>query len=107
MDEGGFVCGCAGAFLIPGQGQVHRNPACSWFNVYKRDGKWVGVVRARGVRLRTSGHAEAWRAAVELEWLLDRWCREHGACRSVLWAVCSAWHFACGRVAQELYGASW
>jgi hypothetical protein len=76
------VGGCAGAFLTASK-QIERNPVCGWFSVYKEGRKWVGVVIARGVRLRTSPHAEAWRAAVELEWLLDRWCRKHGACGAV------------------------
>jgi hypothetical protein len=111
---GGAVCtdvrvcvvGCAGAFQTAVQ-QIERNPASGWFNVVKRKGgKWVGYVGARGVYLRTSPHAEAWRAAVELEWLLDRWCREHGA-----WAAtgagCMPCHCACVAVsAQELRGAS-
>jgi hypothetical protein len=71
------VVGCAGAFRTVLR-QIKRNPACGWFNVFKYKGKWVGQVIARGVTLRTSGRADAWRAAVELEWLLDRWCREHG-----------------------------
>jgi hypothetical protein len=75
----GRVGGCAGAFQTAVH-QIERNPACGWFNVYKWRGKWIGQVFARGVQLRTTPHAEAWRAAVELEWLLDRWCREHGAC---------------------------
>jgi hypothetical protein len=98
--------GCAGAFQTATH-QIERNPASGWFNVYKRNGKWVGVVIARGVYLRTSPHAEAWRAAVELEWLLDRWCREHGACvRSG--AACTRWHRVRVAVwAQGLHGASW
>jgi hypothetical protein len=104
----GCVCvhGCAGAFLIPGQGQVHRNPAYGWFNVRKQHGKWVGQVIARGVRLRTSGHAEAWRAAVELEWLLDRWCRKHGACGAVGAACCRRGIVRAAVWAQGLRGAS-
>jgi hypothetical protein len=101
---GGAVCvdacarvrGCAGAFQTASK-QIERNPASGWFNVFKRDGKWVGEVRSRGVYLRTSGHAEAWRAAAELEWLLDRWCREHGAWAAAE-AVCMLRHHACGRV---------
>jgi hypothetical protein len=92
----GCVGGCAGVFQTATK-RIERNPACGWFNVHKAKGKWVGVVIARGVYLRTSRHAEAWRAAVELEWLLDRWCREHGA-----WAAagtaCMRWHRGCGRV---------
>jgi hypothetical protein len=87
---------CAGAFLTTHH-HIERNPASGWFNVYKLKDKWVGYVYARGVYLRTSRHAEAWRAAVELEWLLDRWCREHGACGAA-GAARMRWHRLCGRV---------
>jgi hypothetical protein len=98
--------GCAGAFQTAWQ-QIERNPACGWFNVYKLHGKWIGRVGARGVVLRTSQHAEPWRAAVELEWLLDRWCRKHGAWAAA-GAVCSPWHRACvAMCAQGFHGASW
>jgi hypothetical protein len=75
---GVWAWGCAGAFQTASQ-QIHRNPASALFNVVKKGGKWVGRAFARGVELRTSRHAEAWHAAVELGWLLDRWCRKHGA----------------------------
>jgi hypothetical protein len=112
---GGAVCmcgcacvgGCAGAFQTANKQLINRNPASGCFNVRKWGRKWVGEVQSRGVYLRTSGHAEAWRAAVELEWLLDRWCRKHGAlaaagalrpmCHRAYAAVC----------AQGLRGASW
>jgi hypothetical protein len=101
-----WVDGCAGAFQTV-HNQVKRNPACDWFNVVKRRGKWVGCVIARGIILRTSPHAEAWRAAVELEWLLDRWCRKHGALAAT-GAACMPWHRACAVVwAQGFHGASW
>jgi hypothetical protein len=103
---GGRVGGCAGAFQTAKR-HIVRNPACGWFNVVKRKGKWVGKVIARGVELCTSVHAEAWRAAVELEWLLDRWCRKHGACGAV-GAVCMLWQRACvAMCAQGFRGASW
>jgi hypothetical protein len=104
--RGGGVCawtcvrvcvgGCAGAFQTAGQ-LIHRNPASGWFNVFKSGRKWVGVVGARGVNLRTSLHAEAWCAAVELEWLLDLWCREHGAWVATGLA-CMPCNRACGPV---------
>jgi hypothetical protein len=100
---GGRVSGCAGAFQTATH-QIERNPACGWFNVYLRaaDGKWIGVVGARGVYLRTSPHAEAWQAAVELEWLLDRWCHEHGACGAVFGAACTLCHRVCARVGADV-----
>jgi len=57
--------------------RVTRNVDSGYFNVRKRDGKWLGQVKARGVTLYTSPHAEAWRAAVELEWVLGLWCAKH------------------------------
>jgi hypothetical protein len=101
----GRGCGCAGAFQTATK-QIERNPVCGWFNVVKVKGKWVGQVYGRGVELRTSPHAEAWRAAVELEWLLDRWCREHGECGAA-GAACMPRHRACAAVwAQGFRGAS-
>jgi hypothetical protein len=103
----GRMRGCAGAFRTVLR-QIERNPSCGWFNVVKVNGKWRGGVVTRGVHLRTSLHAEAWRAAVELEWLLDRWCREHGACGAALGDVRMPRHRACAAVwAQGLRGASW
>jgi hypothetical protein len=68
----------AGAFTTAiGGKRVTRNGS-GYFNVYKSHGKWVGLVKARGVKLHTTYHAEAWRAAVELEWLLGLWCAKHG-----------------------------
>jgi hypothetical protein len=102
-----WVDGCAGAFQTAHH-QIERNPASGWFNVTKHKGKWVGVVKARGVELRTSPHAEAWRAAVELEWLLDRWCRKHGASEPVGLLVCCHRHIVRAAVwAQGFHGASW
>jgi hypothetical protein len=68
---------CAGTFRKANKQLIHRNPACGMFNVYQVGEMWRGKVTARGVTLRTSFHTEAWRAAVELEWLLDRWCRRY------------------------------
>jgi len=72
----------AGAFTNATTGRrVTRNVDSGYFNVLKRYGKWVGQVKARGVPLYTSRHAEAWRAAVELEWVLGLWCAKHGEWR--------------------------
>jgi len=81
---------CAGTFLTSfGGHRVTRNVDSGYFNVYKSHGKWVGVVEARGAKLRTWYHAEAWRAAVELEWVLGLWCAKHGEWRyaAALWCV--------------------
>jgi len=91
------VCGMAwwwraGAFTTGiGGRRVTRNADSGYFNVRKRSGKWVGHVRARGVTLRTTPHAEAWRAAVALEWLLGLWCAKHGECRGCGCVACAPW----------------
>jgi len=62
---------------------VTRHVDSGYFNVRKHKGKWRGQVEARGVTLYTSLHAEAWRAAVALEWLLGLWCAKHGEWRGL------------------------
>jgi len=86
-----------------------RNLGSGYFNVVKHNGKWRGQVEARGVTLRTSPHAEAWRAAVELEWVLGLWCAKHGEWRSVgcRCVACAPWLLAgCAAGAQACLGAS-
>jgi len=77
----------AGSFTTAIKGhRVTRHVDSGYFNVVKDRNKWLGLVKARGAKLRTSCHAEAWRAAVALEWVLGLWCAKHGelqGCRCV------------------------
>jgi len=83
---------CAGAFTTAIQGKrITRNVGSGYFNVSKYNGKWRGQVNARGVPLRTTAHAEAWRAAVELEWVLGLWCAKHGEWRGCGCGACAPW----------------
>jgi len=85
----------AGVFTNGTRGKrVTRNAGSGYFNVVKYNGKWRGQVMARGVDLRTSPHAEAWRAAVELEWVLGLWCAKHGEWRGCRCAACAPWLLA-------------
>jgi hypothetical protein len=68
----------AGVFTTALGVPLFRNRLSGYFNVMRRGVYWLGEIRARGVSLRTSLHVEAWRAAAELDWVLDRWCRKHG-----------------------------
>jgi hypothetical protein len=68
----------AGTFTSPLGITVVRNRLSGYFNVMRRGSLWIGELRARNVSLHTSLHAVAWRAAAELDWVLDRWCRKHG-----------------------------
>jgi hypothetical protein len=46
------------------------------------EGRWTGQVSLLGRTARVGPHAEAWQAAVELEWQLARWCAHTGIARS-------------------------
>jgi len=95
---------CAGAFTNATTGhRVTRHVGSGYFSVSKYRGKWRGQVNARGVPLHTSYHAEAWQAAVELEWLLGLWCAKHGewgsvGCRCV---ACAPWLLAGVRLVRR------
>jgi len=92
----------AGAFTTAfGAQRVTRNADSGYFNVGKRNGKWRGEARARGVTLRTTPHAEAWRAAVELEWLLGLWCAKHGEWRGCRGVTCAPWLLAGVRLVRR------
>jgi len=101
----------AGSFTTAIKGlRLTRNVDSGYFNVYKSHGKWEGHVVARGVTLRTRPHAEAWRAAVELEWVLGLWCAKHGEWRGAgvavrTWRVCHGCWLVCAVGAQACLGA--
>ena len=58
---------------------VNATAASEWyFNVHKRKDKWAGHVMVRGAQLWTTPQLTPTAAAVELEWVVDAWCRKHG-----------------------------